>query len=459
VSAAGVDVPPQISPAASPVRPPGRPWRENIRLVQRLLRDPLEMAEDFAVLARGGAGLLRAVSANLVLITDPDLITKILLDRDEAFVKDQFTRDLDILLGQGLLTAEGELWKRQRKLIAPSLQPRQIAAYAASMARIAEAYAARLPVGKSADVHHELMQMTLDIVVETLFGAQLQGEHEEVGRWLELVMEDYARWVRSLARLLPRWFPNRRLTRIRRASRQLNRLIDSLIADKRGGDLAGDDLLTRLLLARDDQGQAMDETQLRDELVTMFSAGHETTALALSYALFLLAHHPEIQDRARAEALALDALDVKSPEKTPFLAAVIRETMRLYPPAWAIGREPVRDVVVGDYSLRRGDQILIAPYLLHRDSRWFDHPTEFRPERWLDGLAERLPRHVYMPFGGGPRICIGNFFALMEAQLVLAALLRAARFEPEGPAQLKLLASITLRPIGGIPLKIRAIAQ
>lgn len=443
-----------MNAVGAPVRPPAPPWRDNIRLVQRLLRDPLEMADDFAALARNGAARLRAVSANLVLITDPELITKILLDRDEAFIKDQFTRDLDILLGQGLLTAEGELWKRQRKLIAPSLQPRQIAAYAASMARIAEAGAARLPANKSVDVHHELMQMTLDIVVETLFGAQLKGEHEEVGRWLELVMEDYARWVRSLARLLPRWFPNRRLARIRRASAQLNRLIDSLIAEKRTGDLTGDDLLTRLLLARDEQGQAMDETQLRDELVTMFSAGHETTALALSYALFLLAHHPEIQARARQEALALDTLDVKSPEKTPYLAAVIREAMRLYPPAWAIGREPMRDVVVGDFLFKRGDQVLIAPYLLHRDPRWFENPTEFRPERWQDGLAERLPRHVYMPFGGGPRICIGNFFALMEAQLVLAALLRAARFEPEGPADLKLLASITLRPIGGIRLKV-----
>jgi cytochrome P450 len=171
----------------------------------------------------------------------------------------------------------------------------------------------------------------------------------------------------------------------------------------------------------------------------------------------LLAHHPEIQDRARKEALALDTLDVKSPEKTPYLAAVIREAMRLYPPAWAIGREPVRDVSVGDFAFKRGDQILIAPYLLHRDPRWFEKPTEFCPERWQNGLAERLPRHVYMPFGGGPRICIGNFFALMEAQLVLAALLRAARFEPEGPAELKLLASITLRPIGGISLKIRPI--
>jgi cytochrome P450 len=275
-------------------------------------------------------------------------------------------------------------------------------------------------------------------------------------------MEDYVLLVRSWRRLIPRWVPQPVVGRIRRASRQIDTIIEAIVAQKRAGALQGDDLLTRLLLARDEAApgadRGMDDRQLRDELVTLFTAGHETTALTLGYSLHALADRPDLQEAIRGEAESLApgrALTAGDVARMPLTTAVIRESMRMYPPAWIIGREALRDCNIGPYRVRRKEQVLIAPYTLHRDSRWFDAPDEFRPERWADGLYERLPKYAYLPFGGGPRICIGNHFAMMEAVLVLATVLRGALFAPaSAAATLRFFPSVTLRPAGGLPLSV-----
>ncbi len=477
----------QAGDTSDPREVPRLSLRAGLRSIKDFAADPLSALK---ALANRGERLqrLRGIDLSLVMLHDHELIGEVLLNRDDAFVKDRFTRDLEILLGQGLLTSEGELWKRQRRMIAPSLSPKQIASYAECMVRRTEAYVRELPADSESDVHHDLMQLTLDIVVETLFGAQMNADEQndgEVGALLEQLMADYVLLVRTWRRLLPRWFPQPVTRRIRQVSDAIDRIIDRVVREKRAGDLSGDDLLTRLLLAEREQQEGgadqkqsgpepMDHPrQMRDELVTLFTAGHETTALTLAYSLYLLADRPDIQDRLRAEiealapGRALTAADAMS--QLPYCTAVIRESMRIYPPAWIIGREAVRDCRVGPYRIKRGEQLLIAPYTLHRNTEFFPDAEAFRPERWLPedaqapgnssepaGLYERLPRYVYLPFGGGPRICVGNHFAMMEAVLILGTLVRSKRFarSASNDRPLRFFPAVTLRPVGEMPLRV-----
>ncbi|MEQ9362776.1 MAG: cytochrome P450 [Leptospirales bacterium] len=446
--------------------------REGLRTIKNFAADPLGALK---ILAGRGEALqrLRGVDMSLVMMHDPELIGEVLMNRADEFVKDRFTRDLELLLGQGLLTSEGELWKRQRRMIAPSLSPKHIAGYAECMVRRTEEFARDLPEHGESDVHQGLMQLTLDIVVETLFGAEIDERDGQVGALLEQLMQDYVLLVRTWRRLLPRWFPQPVTRRIKRVSAIIDGIIERVVRGKLAGDLSGDDLLTRLLIAQKQSEQEAtatsqpggDAQQMRDELVTLFTAGHETTALTLAYTLYLIADRPEIQERLLAEieavapGRALTSGDAMG--RLPLCTAVIRESMRLYPPAWIIGREALRDCRVGAYAIKGGEQMLFAPYTMHRNAEYFPDPERFLPERWEsktaggESLYESLPRYVYMPFGGGPRICVGNHFAMMEAVLLLGTLVRVKRFaRPANDRPIKFFPAITLRPIGELPLSI-----
>jgi cytochrome P450 len=421
-------------------RPPMPRFWDNIRTVTSFGRDP---AGWVVSLQNRTTGLLRLRTVDMFLIyaADPVLVGEILVDHAGNYQKDEFTHDLEMLLGSGLLTSEGALWKKQRKLIAPSLQPRQIASYRASMVRIADQGLRDLR--EQENMHDRLMRVTLDIVVETLFGAELSEEDAAVGHIIEQVMNDYVVLQYTPRRLLPQWIYQPVRRRIARGSAHIRKIIQRLIAQKRAGDLSGDDLLTRLLLARDEQGLPMDENQLQDEIVTMFLAGHETTALTLGYSLYLLAGDSQRQEKAAAAAVSDGPGD--------YIDDVIRESLRLYPPAWTIGREALHDHVLGGMLIKKKDTILISPFAMHRDARWFPDPLDFKPERW-QAADESLPRYAYMPFGGGPRVCVGNHFALMEASIVLRTLLRRYRFSRV--ERIELAPSITLRPRAGVMLNI-----
>lgn len=457
--------------------------REGLRSIKDFAADPLAM---LSTLAGRGEPLqrLRGIDLSLIMMHDADLIGEVLMNREDHFIKDRFTRDLDALLGQGLLTSEGELWKRQRRMIAPSLSPKHIAGYAECMVRRTEDFVQRLPKNSESDVHNGLMQLTLDIVVETLFGAEIDERDGEVGVLLEHVMEDYVLLVRTWRRLLPRWFPQPVMRRIKRISTTIDGIIERVVRAKMAGDLTDDDLLTRLLVAqsqteseKDDEHQngnrelnknvlaGTDAKQMRDELVTLFTAGHETTALTLAYTLHLVAGRPEIQERIREEiesvapGRALTSGDAMV--GLPFCTAVIRESMRLYPPAWVIGREALRDCQVGPYTIKRREQVLISPYTMHRNSEYFPEPDAFQPERWESraedktNLYDTLPRYVYLPFGGGPRICVGNHFAMMEAVLLLGTMVRSVNFAPPADrSPIKFFPAITLRPVGALNLRV-----
>ena len=405
----------------------------------------------------GDVTRLRLGKYDAYLLNHPDLVDEVLRKQRENFVKHSFFwRHVTAIFGTGLLTSEGEFWLRQRRLSAPAFHPDRIATYGGVMVSYADRLVDEWRDGEVRDVHRDMMRVTMEIVSKTLFDADVESDVDELGRAFELVLREVAVRFRRPFKI-PDWIPTPGNLRYRRGIRRLERLIRRILAERRAAPGDRGDLLSMLMSARDDDGNAMSDTQLRDELVTLFLAGHETTAIALSWTWHLLAQHPLVKDRLVAELFGeLDRRPAKVADlpRLPFADAVVKETIRLYPPAYVLGREALADCEIGGYTIPAGATIFMSPWVMHRDPRWFTSPEKFLPERWLDGLAARLPRFAYMPFGGGPRICIGDRFAMMEAVLVLATIARRFRLERTSDADVIPFASITLRPEGGVWMKL-----
>lgn len=407
---------------------------------------------------------LRILNRRVLLLNRPDLIEQVLVTHANRFVKHFGLRLYKPLLGNGLVTSEGAFWRRQRKLSAPAFQAGRTAGYAAEMVADADrqadewAAAARATADNSAvrDVQADMMRTTLRIACRTLFGADACPDPEVVGRAMDDGLAGIAARFRS-AIPLPQWVPTPANLRLRRAVRALHGVVDDLVRRRRSGG-SGDDLLWTLLKARDDDGSAMTGRQLTDEVLTILLAGHETTVLALAYAIYLLASHPAVQDRLRAELS--DVVGDRPPahadlSKLPYLRNVVTETMRLYPPADVLGREATEDCVIGGMPIRRGTTLFASQWVMHRDARYFPDPLKFDPDRWTPAFEKALPRFAYFPFGGGPRFCVGQSFALAEAALVLATLCRRFRFQADPTYALELDPGITLRPKDGVRVIVR----
>jgi cytochrome P450 len=420
------------------------------------LRDPMEFVAQ-AKRDYGDIVWLRLGNLRTYLVSHPEQIEYVLRTHADNFMKDKLTRWLIPLLGEGLLTSEGTFWRRQRRLAQPAFQHQQIERYAAVMVEHTERMLATWHDGEVRDPHEDLMHLTLGIVAKTLFDAELAEDAETVGYSLDVVMNHFMspmRWFRFLD-YLP--IPSSR--RYWRAIGRLDEIIYKIIRSHRAEGRDRGDLLSRLLAARDEDGAGMTDRQLRDEVVTLVLAGHETTALVLFYTFYLLSRSPEAEERLAAELRAVlpdrspTAADVPNLKYTEW---VVREAMRLYPPAWGIAREALADCEIGGYHVPKGTQIFMTQWLVHRDARWFDDPEVFRPERWDNDLIKRLPRCAYFPFGDGPRVCIGNHFAMMEAVLILATIARRYRLSVEPGQTLELLPSITLRPKHGLRMRVQA---
>ncbi|MEN0064280.1 MAG: cytochrome P450 [Myxococcota bacterium] len=412
----------------------------------------LGLARDHGLMVRFGLGPMTAV-----LVAEPSLVEQILLSDSHCYGPAQGREDMKLLLGEGLLTSVGEAWKRSRKLMAPPLRKRRIDSYAKTMVERTEAYVTRLPEVGTRDVGADMMSLTLRIVIDTLFGVDTGPDVERVGHHLESAIHFFERRIRGWLRFVPQWWPTRARARFLEDRKAMNRIVYGLIEAGRQDPEGGDDLLRRLLQARYDDGSPLSEEELRDQVITMFLAGHETTALALAYALHLVAAHPEVQDRLHAELDAIlgsrsaTADDLAS---LSFTRAIFQEALRLCPPAWAASRKVLEDTELGGYRLPKGTLLFYSPFVTHRQAQFFEGPDAFRPERWLDGLEQRLPRMAYLPFGGGPRICIGNHFALMEGGLVLATLMQGLRFR-DPQSTLRFSPSVTLRPAHPVKLTFR----
>lgn len=387
------------------------------------------------------------------VVSDPELIDDVLVGRSKLFIKDKITRDLALVTGNGLLVSDGDFWRRQRRLAQPAFHRERIAAYASVMVDHAERLGATWREGQVLDIHAAMMRLTLDIVAATLFSSSLDRQRADtIAESLEIIMRRFSDASLSFFPWLAR-LPLAKNRRYEAAKARLDAAIRGIIAARRDSGRDEGDLLSMLLRARDDEGGQMTDEQLRDEALILFVAGHETTALALSWTWMLLSQHPAAWDRLTAE---LDrVLEGRAPtlDDVPalrFTECVVYESLRLYPPAWSIGREALVDLELGGLAIPRGAQLWIFQWAVHRDPHNFPRPEAFEPERWEGDLARRLPRSAYFPFGGGPRLCIGNNFALLELVLVLATLARRWRPAVAAADRPRPQFSITLRPTGGM---------
>ncbi len=389
----------------------------------------------------------------IFLIYHPDAIEELLVARSRDFVKSPGVRLLRPLLGEGLLLSEGDTWLRQRRLVQPAFHRQRVAGYGDVMTAFTERHVTGWKHGDTIDVHAEMMALTQAIVAKTLFNADVSGDAHEAGQAAKVLAEDFGARMQSF-RLIPYWVPTPRNLRSRRAIRRLDGLVHRIIAARRSSDEDRGDLLSMLVHAKDaDDGTRMTARQVRDEVMTIFMAGHETTAVALSWTWYLLAQHPDADARLADELR--DVLGDRAPSvadlpRLKYAEMVVTESMRLYPPAYALGRQAARVTEVAGQSISPGDIFVAPAWVVHRDRRWFEEPEAFRPERWAGDLARRLPRYAYFPFGGGPRQCIGNGFALMEAVLVLAAIARRFRLSLVPGQQITPTPYVTLRPVPGI---------
>jgi cytochrome P450 len=451
--------------AAVPIRPAaGAPAADPV--VGHLLQVRRGMLDFLTRISRdyGDVVPVRYGPQTVLMLHHPALIEAVLVTQQRNFSKGRFYRLLTPLLGEGLLTAEGDFWRRQRRLAQPAFHRERVAAYGRTMVAYSERMLAGWRPGEVRDVHADMMRLTLEIVVKTLLDADAAGEAATVGEALPVALHELNGLMNGPAFLLPQAVPTPGKWRLTRAVRRLDRFVYTLIAERRAAPADRGDLLSMLMAAQDGGGAeaagsagGMSDRQLRDEVMTIMLAGHETTALALSWTWYLLSEHPEVDARLRDELRA--ALGGRPPEvsdlpRLAYAERVLSEAMRLYPPIPVIGRQAVDACDLGGYPVPAGTPVSFAQWSVQRDPRFFDDPDVFRPERWEDGLAQRLPRFAYFPFGGGPRLCIGNTFAMMEATLILATV--AQRYRPRlVPGHpIVPVPALTLRPAHGLRMRL-----
>ncbi len=397
-----------------------------------------------------------------VMLSDPKLIEEVLAPKTNIFKKPPPEHLIRPLGGNGIFLSEGEFWKRQRRLVSPPFHKQALATYGEWMVRIAEGIAGKFEDGETRDVFEDTTRLALEVVSRVLFDADVNAEAAHVGRALTQAMAALSLRLNSPVPL-PDWVPTPAMRQLRAATRELDAVVYGFIAKRRASASRGaanpKDLLSLLLSARDEtDGQGMSDEQVRDEAMTLFVAGFETTAITLAWALWLLATHPHVAGQLRAEVdgvLAGRAPTSEDLPRLPFTDGVVREALRLYPPAWATLREVTEDFEIGGYRVPKGFMVGACQWVTHRDPRYWDRPQAFDPSRWQNDLAKRLPRFAYFPFGGGPRICIGNAFAMMEAVLVIATFASQLEFEPVERHSPTPKPGFTLRPEPGVVLRVR----
>jgi len=391
------------------------------------------------------------------LVSSSEGVSHVLVENNKNYGKQtRGYRNLRYVLGNGLLTSEGETWKRQRRIAQPAFHRQRIAGFAATMVRAAEDATARLDSrrGEELDLHHEMMRLTLRIVGETLLAYDPTDAADEVGAALGFLLTLANERTRRVFDLPP-VVPTRENRRFRRALATLDTVVLRMIAERRKTTTDRGDLLSMLIGARDaETGESMDDRQLRDEAMTIFLAGHETTADALTFTWLLLSRYPAALRELRAELA--EVLGGRNPTaddlpKLTLTRRILQEAMRLYPPAWIIGRSAKGPDEIGGYEIPARSIVFISPYVVHRHPGLWSDPVGFDPQRF----AREPPRGAYLPFGAGPRMCIGNGFASMEAELVLATMAQRVRFELVPGADVELDPSITLRPRHGVRMTVR----
>ncbi len=437
------------------LRPPGPKPQFVIGNVPLAARNPLATLQSWAN-EYGDIFYYREGWTHVYFLNHPDLIEFVLVRNQQNFLKDRVVQNSRWFLGDGLLTSEGEYWKKQRRLAQPAFHRERIASYASVMTNYTDEMLSGWRDGAVLDVHQEMMRLSLRIVVRALFSSEADGT-EQISEAMDVLMHNNtgARLVfPPFLRLLP--LPG--MLELRRAVGELNKAVYEIIALRRREKRDFGDLLSMLMLARYEDGSQMDDQQLRDEVMTFLLAGHETTALALSWTWYLLSQNPHVEHRLHEEldrVLEERAATPSDLSSLVYCERVIKEAMRLYPPAWSMSRSAIKDFELNGFRVPAGTNVVMSPWLMHRDPRFFPDPEKFDPDRWSREEARRLPRFAYFPFGGGPRQCIGASFAMMETVLLLATIAKRFRMgRAEGHAVTP-APSFTLRPKGGVWVALR----
>ena len=451
-----------MATSSSPLVSPGRvvetiPSLPGLPLLGNLLdfrKDRLGLQDRAQRL--GGIARMNIVHIPVYTITDADLAHQVLVEEADAFKKSAGLRFMEPLLGQGLLTAEFDMHKRHRKLLAPAFAPKRLAAYGHVMVAETIKQLSLWRAGTQIDLAEEMMQMTLAIAGKTLFNADVRGDARVVAEALEMAMRAQLANLTSPIQLGYEW-PLPRHRKMRRAVKMLDDIVYRMIADGRRAGTDKGDVLSMLLLARDEEdGRGFTDKQVRDEVMTLLLAGHETTANALTWTWYELGRNPGARERIEqelADVIGERTITVEDLPKLPWLAATIDEAMRLHPPAYMTGRQALRDIEIGGHKIPEKSTLMIYIRGIHRRGDYFPAPLAFKPERMLFEAKKARPRHHYIPFGAGPRVCIGSHFSLMEAQLCLATMIQRSKLRPMAthvvPEPL-----VTLRPKGGLPTRV-----
>lgn len=446
-------------PLAARARPTLAPERKGTLLLGVMAefnRDTLAFIEGCR--EYGDVVRMRFLYLTAYFLYNPDDIEQVLSTNAKNFIKSRSLRSpfFQRLVGKGLLTSEGEVWKRQRRLAQPAFHRQRISAYGDVMFDYTTRLISTWRPGEVRDIHRDMMRLTLEIVVKTLFNADVSGDADKVGRVLSQMVKPFASQA-TLKWILDNRLPTPTHYRFNKAAREIDEIVYRIISERRANSRDEGDLLSMLLAAHDEDGSQMTNSQLRDEVMTIFLAGHETTALTLSWAWYLLAQNPSAEQKFHEElneVLAGRPPTAADLPRLKFTEMIAKESMRLYPPAYGIGREAIEDCEIGGFRIPRKSQIFMFPWATQRDPRFFDQPNCFQPERWTDELSSRLPKYAYFPFGGGPRACIGNFFAMMEIVVVLATIGQRFRFSLMPDHPVGLLPAMSLRPRDGISVRV-----
>lgn len=433
------------------LRPPGPKSRGLIGNFPLGSADPLALYTQWAR-QYGDILYYRFLSRHIYFLNSPELVKYALLTNYQNFIKGDPLRLNRRIFGNGLLTNEGDSWLQQRRLIQPAFHRNKIQSYGDTMVTFTERMVAGWQDGAALDIHQEMMRLGLKIVAKVLFNVEIAADTDRVSTALNTV-QDLSSGGRMLLPPIFRLLPTADNLRYRRAARELDDVVYGLIRDRRANGQVADDLLYALLQVKNEAGQSMPDRQLRDEVMTLLLAGHETTAVSLSWTWYLLSHNPDVEQKLWSELRRV--LNGRSPgiedlAELPYTDRVIKEAMRLYPPVWAVVRTCVKECEIGGYQVPSGSTVFMSQWVMHRDPRFYDQPEQFNPDRWLDSHAKEIPKFAYFPFGGGPRTCIGASFATMEAVLVLATIaqnyqVRVVQDQPIAPVP-----TMTLRPRHGI---------
>ena len=449
--------------------PPGPTYILPYRLVRKFLHDPLKLLTDISH-TYGDIAHFKFGSQNVYLLNNPDYIEDVLVTNYKKFIKSRGLQVSKRLLGNGLVTSEGEYHDLQRHLIQPTFYPKRIKTYSDMMIKQANDMCNSWHDGAILDIHKEMTKLTLAIICKTVLGYDIDPEHDEVGDALLTCMKYFNRLLMPFGELIEK-IPLLPINKgFQKAKKDLDSIVYRMIKEHRkildkGDDKEShDDLLLTLLQAQDEEagiGRMTDE-QLRDEVMTIFLAGHETTANALTWTYYLLSENPLIETRLQEELYSIfgnsrTPIMVDDVPKLQYTEKILTESMRLFPPAWALGRQAIDDYKVGGYSVPKGSIILMSQYVMHRDPRYFPEPDRFYPDRWTEEFRKQLPRFSYFPFGGGIRGCIGEPFAWLEGILLIATICRQWRLKHVPSHKVELKPLITLRPKYGMHMKMSKI--